>query len=485
VRPAFLSRAIFHIDRKIGDGLEAAIDRHHRRRLEKLGWRRALKPPPGIWVEGPPPHRAGNSIDVLIDGEEAFPAIADAIRNATSHVHYAGWYMTPDFDLMRNEQRLELRALLEETAERVPVRVLMWAGAPLPWRYPTTRMDVRAQAAALCRSSRVHWSADPKERPLHCHHEKIIVVDDRIAFVGGIEPTICGGDRFDGNHHRMRGERGWHDVGTRLRGPIVADVAQHFRLRWQEVSRERIPSPEQPDAVGDLEAQIIRTVPEKIYESLPNGDFGIMEAYMRGLRSARHLIYLENQFLWSHHIVQVLADKLRHPPSDDFRMILLLPSRPTTGMDDTLGQLGILVDADVDERLLACTLWSHSGSRSEQIYVHAKVGIVDDDWLTIGSANLNNHSLFNDSEVNVVTRAPELARSTRLRLWSEHLELPIADIEGDPAMVFEDKWKSTAKRQLELRESGRPITHRLVELPNVSRRSKRLVGPVQSLFVDA
>jgi hypothetical protein len=85
----------------------------------------------------------------------------------------------------------------------------------------------------------------------------------------------------------------------------------------------------------------------------------------------------------------------------------------------------------------------------------------------------------------VVTRAPELARSTRLRLWSEHLELPIADIEGDPVTVFEDKWKSTAKRQLELRESGRPTTKRLVELPNVSRRSKRLVGPVQSLFVDA
>ena len=59
---------------------------------------------------------------------------------------------------------------------------------------------------------------------------------------------------------------------------------------------------------------------------------------------------------------------------------------------------------------------------SDPVYVHAKVGIVDDAWLTIGSANLNEHSLFNDTEMNVVCHDGELARATRLRLWAEHLE---------------------------------------------------------------
>jgi phosphatidylserine/phosphatidylglycerophosphate/cardiolipin synthase-like enzyme len=477
-------KALFHVDRKIGDALEAAVDHHHERRLRKLRWERALRPPPGIWVEGPPPVREGNSIDVLIDGEQAFPAIADAIRNASSHVHFAGWYMSPDFDLTRNDHSLPLKSLLEETAERVPVRVLMWAGAPVFWYYPTSRLDVRSKAAELCRNSRIHYAADPKERLLHCHHEKIIVVDDDIAFVGGIEPTICGGDRFDGNDHRMRGERGWHDVGTRLRGPIVADVAEHFRMRWQEVAFERLPPARVPPPAGKLRAQLVRTVPEKVYESLPRGDFSITEAYMRGLRSAEHLIYLENQFLWSHHIVQVLADKLRNPPADDFRIVLMLPSRPTTGMDDTMGQLAVLVEADVDDRLLAGTLWAHSGSRTEQIYVHAKVGIVDDEWLTIGSANLNNHSLFNDTEVNVVAWDRDLARSTRLRLWAEHLETSIENVQGDHVEVIDKWWKPVAKHQRELRVSNRPVTHRLVELPGVSKRSKRLIGPLQSFFVD-
>ena len=153
-------------------------------------------------------------------------------------------------------------------------------------------------------------------------------------------------------------------------------------------------------------------------------------------------------------------------------------------MDDTLGQLAVLLEADVDDRLLAATLWSHAGSRREQIYVHAKVEIVDDYWLSIGSANLNNHSLFNDSEVNVVTCDHDLAQSTRHRLWAEHLETSIDEVRGDPTAIIEERWKPIAEEQLRLREANRPTTHRLVELPGVSKRSKRLIGPIQNLFVD-
>ena len=72
--------------------------------------------------------------------------------------------------------------------------------------------------------------------------------------------------------------------------------------------------------------------------------------------------------------------------------------------------LGELIEADADAgRLLACTLYARSGRLTDPIYVHAKIGIVDDGWLTIGSANLNEHSLFNDTEMNVVTHDPELA----------------------------------------------------------------------------
>ena len=91
--------------------------------------------------------------------------------------------------------------------------------------------------------------------------------------------------------------------------------------------------------------------------------------------------------------------------------------------------LGELIDADAGAgRVLACTLYARAGALADPVYVHAKVGIVDDDWLTIGSANLNEHSLFNDTEMNVVVRDPQLVRSTRCRLWAEHLELPLDEL---------------------------------------------------------
>ena len=64
---------------------------------------------------------------------------------------------------------------------------------------------------------------------MHCHHEKTIVVDDRVAFVGGIDLTSEAGDRFDTSNHPARGRLGWHDASVRLEGPAVTDVAEHFR----------------------------------------------------------------------------------------------------------------------------------------------------------------------------------------------------------------------------------------------------------------
>jgi len=163
--------------------------------------------------------------------------------------------------------------------------------------------------------------------------------------------------------------------------------------------------------------------------------------------------------------------------------VLLLPAKPNTGGDDTRGVLGHLIDAD-DDHLLATTLYGRWGQLSDPVYIHAKVAIVDDAWLTLGSANLNEHSLFNDTEMNVVTHDPELAKETRLRLWAEHLELSIDEIPADPIEAIDELWKPISLDQLDRRDNGRPLTHRLVRLPNVSKRSARALGPVSGLLVD-
>ena len=199
----------------------------------------------------------------------------------------------------------------------------------------------------------------------------------------------------------------------------------------------QVPAP----GAGETKVQLLRTVPEHVYDRMHDGAFGILEAYMRAVRSARELVYLESQFFWLPELVALLAGKLREPPSARFRVVVLLPSKPNNGEEDTRGMLADLVDADDGHgRFLATTLDAMTGSTVDPLYVHAKIGIVDDRWLTIGSANLNAHSFFNDTEVNVQVCDPALARATRLRLWSEHLGLPEEEVAGDPADVVDRLW---------------------------------------------
>jgi phosphatidylserine/phosphatidylglycerophosphate/cardiolipin synthase-like enzyme len=480
-----LSSRFGRLDARLGDGLEAVLRRHHRRRLGELGWADALAAPTAPdWWSTRVPVRQGNSLEVLIDGAAALSQIQSAIREAQKYVHIAGWHAEPDFELTRGDDAVPLRDLLADVAQRVPVRLLLWAGPPVPAFRPTRQMVHRARDEFI-RDSKVECVLDKRERTLHCHHEKIVVVDGDLAFVGGIDLTSLQADRLDDETHPPRDPLGWHDAAVRLRGPAVADVARHFVQRWNDVTTDHLPQPEEPPMAGDVEVQVLRTVPEQVYTFAPRGEFTILGAYVRALTAAERFIYLENQFLWSPEIVDTLSEKLAHPPSDDFRLLLLLPARPTTGADTTRGQLGRLLEADGGSgRLLATTISAHAEGSSAPVYVHAKIGIIDDRWLTIGSANLNEHSLFNDTELNVLTDDAELARDTRLRLWSEHTEQPRAALAGDPHTVIDEVWRPIAEAQARRHQEGLPPTHRLRLLEHVSRRTGRLQGPLRGLLVD-
>jgi phosphatidylserine/phosphatidylglycerophosphate/cardiolipin synthase-like enzyme len=461
------------LDRGVGSFIEATNRRHHERRLGRIGWGHALSGARAGWATTGFPPRDGNRVEVHIDGAAALPAVAAAVRLARSSVHVAGWTISPSFGMERTPSVVTVRDLLAGAAERVDVRVLMWAGAPFRLFHPT-RPESRTALHELTAGTRIRGALDSRNRPMHCHHEKLVIVDGRLAFVGGIDLTDLGGDRFDSPPHDSASDLGWHDIAALLTGPTVADVEAHFALRWEATTGERLPAAEVPPPAGDSRVQLVRTVPEHTYSALPRGDFGILEVYIGALRRASRLIYLENQFLWSAEIVALLREKLLRPPGEEFRLCIVLPSRPNNGNDDTRGQLGVLIEADRHRRLLVGTIGPPRRQRP-RVYVHAKIAVVDDEWLSIGSANLNEHSLFNDTEVNLVTDDAALARHTRERLWSEHLGEDCTGV--DPVGLLEERWRPL------LSGEGVPPTA-LRALPSVSRRSGRLLGPVKGLFVD-
>ena len=120
-------------DAMLGESVARSVVAHHRRRLERVGWSRAVDPPEGLWAEGDPPPRGGCSLEVLIDGEEALPRIADEIAAARSHVWLAGWQFAPVFALRRDgSSQRSCATCWRSCRSGLMCSVLAWAGAPLP-----------------------------------------------------------------------------------------------------------------------------------------------------------------------------------------------------------------------------------------------------------------------------------------------------------------------------------------------------------------
>jgi phosphatidylserine/phosphatidylglycerophosphate/cardiolipin synthase-like enzyme len=171
--PGVRGSAAGRLDSLVGDGVEAAVKAKHRLRLRRLGWQRALEPHGDLWAAGDPAPREGCELDVLIDGAEALPAMADAMQQAQRSIHITGWHMAPDFELVRGHPAVVLGVLLAELAELVDVRILVWAGAPVPAFHPT-RAEVRdastpspARPASAARPTRANTpsTATTRRRP--------------------------------------------------------------------------------------------------------------------------------------------------------------------------------------------------------------------------------------------------------------------------------------------------------------------------------
>lgn len=473
------SKAVNTAGIQIGATAETIFRLRHRYRLRHTGHLQGGASLTTLGT-GDFPVREGNDVRVLIDGDAAFAAMAEAIDSAERTVHITGWTADPSFVMERGARRRTLGDVLREASQRgVETRVLLWRGAPLPMIHPSRGDGTRSEKAFNAIPG-VTCMLDAHEYILDCHHEKLVIVDDQVAFLGGLDLTDLKSDRWDTSEHIPRDSDGWHDAAVRTTGPVVADVVHHFSQRWAEVAFESLPVPETPAPTGTVSTQFVRTIPEKVYNFAPHGDFGALGAYLEALNSAETYIYLENQFLWAVEIIDVLVDKLRRPPSDLFRLVILLPTRAHTGQDATLGQVSRLRKADKDNRLLVLTV--ESEQPDHQVYVHAKVGVIDDQWLTVGSVNLNTHSLFNDTEANLVIFDADVARATREDLFREHVG---QDPEGmDPVHFIDTVLRPVAEEQERRVAAGQPPTARVRTMVESARRTDLLRGPISSLLVD-
>jgi hypothetical protein len=164
--------------------------------------------------------------------------------------------------------------------------------------------------------------------------------------------------------------------------------------------------------------------------------------------------------------MDALTVAINREHSEPFRIVLVLPARAYSGKYDNDRHVTQLRELDNGRGIVSVYCPYASGPTAgmqpftyRPIYVHAKVAIVDDEWLTVGSANMNNRGLITDSELNAVVRDATLARNLRVRLWAEHLGLSREAVAAaDPVALVDQEWTARAKENAEIIQQGdRPL----------------------------
>jgi phospholipase D1/2 len=383
---------------------------------------------------------------LLIDGAAYFDALRQALPLARRTVHIVGWDIRSDISLDPLGDALPLRKLLRRLlAERpaLQIRILVW---DWPLFFSLDREPLPELQFGVAQTRRLDLILDAHHPPAACHHEKLVVIDGRLAFCGGIDLSAGRWDRPE--HHPSEPGRGrvgrtprppFHDCMLMVEGEPARALDELVRERWQAVTGQALRPPREddrsspwPDGVepwfGPVRVGVARTRPGWGEQAEARE---IEALYLRAIGAAQHCIYVENQYLTVLSIADALAARLGEPHGPE--VIIVGPKRcegfiETAVMDrgralcldrlrvaDTYGRLRVLHPVSAADQ-----------AEPTPIHLHSKLLIVDDRLLVVGSANLCNRSLRLDTECNLAIEAQDEAdRAAVLRardaLLGEHL----------------------------------------------------------------
>lgn len=386
-------------------------------------------------------------VGFLVDAASYFAAFADAVRQARHSIFIIGWDIDSRIALVRGTNGTESRKLGEFLSDAVARKrglhayVLIWDFAMI---YALEREFLPVFKLGWRTHPRLHFHLDGNHPVGASHHQKIVVIDDKLAFAGGIDLTKC---RWDTPEHLGRDSRRYdpgcsryspfHDVQMAVDGDAAAALGELARERWRRATGR---TPVRAKPTGDT------PWPAGLTPGLENALIGISrtEPAHRGypeirevealhfdtIRAARRTIYIENQYLTSSAIGELLAARLKDRNGPE--VVIVLPLKSSGWLEEnTMDALRArtlrrLREADRFGRLRVCYPTA-DGSGSSWINVHSKVTVIDNRFLRIGSANLSNRSMGFDTECDLSIEAEDNpdARNAivafRNRLLAEHL----------------------------------------------------------------
>jgi len=510
------------------------------------------------------PIRMNVSAQWLIDGRDYFWNLSKAILLAKERIYIHDWWLSPELYLRRppaQNQKWRLDRLLERKAnEGVQIFVIVYKEVsngftPVESGYTKSRL--------LSLSPNIHMQRSPSHTGtgnlLWSHHEKLCVIDETIAFMGGLD--LCfgrwdtpghamiddakGGLEFIESVHPQSAEAAdgqiwpgkdysnqrvsdffnlskpeedmydrdrvprqpWHDIGLQLVGQPARDLCRHFVQRWNYLLRTKnhtrlmpflIPPSDftplelsERRIIGTCEAQICRSCGPWSIGTPNKVEHSIQSAYVKAIQCSEHFVYIENQFFITSCIVEgtVITNKIgdalvnriiqAHEEGTPWKAVIIIPTMPgypSPLNEDAAGSVRLIVDCQnksicrgetsIFSRLRAEGIdpndyinffslrgWGKLKSgqlTTEGVYIHAKAMIVDDRYVIIGSANINERSQRGDrdSELACVIRDTDMIDSTmagkpykvgrfahtmRVRLMREHLGIDVDAMDAEEA----------------------------------------------------
>jgi phosphatidylserine/phosphatidylglycerophosphate/cardiolipin synthase-like enzyme/uncharacterized membrane protein YdjX (TVP38/TMEM64 family) len=386
---------------------------------------------------------------VLIDAAPYYGALREALLKAEKNVFIAGWDIDsrtplygpdgPPDDGYPETLGAFLTTLVEERPE-LTIHVLLWDYSML---YALEREPLP--------SIHLDWMTPPQIKvclddvlPVGAsHHQKIVVIDDCIAFNGGIDLTIR---RWDDPSHDMDNDmrrdptgepfRPFHDIQMAVEGDAAIALGRLIRERWLRAScsrpprldpaEDRWPGNLDPDFT-DVHVAISRTVPP--LENRP-AVHEVEELFCRSIIKAEKSIYIENQFLTADSIADALIDCMSEKP--DLEVLIVAPNVHQSWLEERAMNIGRvrfmrkIADHDLEDRVRLVFPAVPGDDSGQGVMVHAKFMVIDDRLIRVGSANINNRSMRTDTECDLSIEAEnddqkKAILAIRNRLLSEHL----------------------------------------------------------------
>ena len=392
----------------------------------------------------------------VIDGENYFRAVREALCSAKRCIFIIGWDIHSEVRLVRNsdddgypEKLGPLLDYLVRERRELEIYILNWDFAMI---YAMEREFFPHYKLRWKSHDRVHFCLDGNHPVGASQHQKIVVIDDRVAFSGGLDLSKW---RWDTSEHATDNEQRidpdgkpyppFHDVQLLVDGDAAAALGKLARERWRiaagsdavepDTGTEGDPWPAGCDADQEnVDIGIARTLPA--YKD--RTEVREVEClYLDSIEAAQSFIYMENQYLSSQRVVCALANRLKE--SDGPEVVIVMPEKTGGWLEqhtmDVLRarMLQQLREADQHDRFRIYYV-RLAEDPHVSLMIHAKVMIIDDCFARVGSSNASNRSMGLDSECDIAVESNEAqdcgeaVTAFRRRLLAEHLGVEVGEV---------------------------------------------------------